>query len=167
MIKSPRHDAGTKPALPAGGNYAFIDNANVYRAICRKKWNWMTFLQYLRWEFHVEVAFQFFGYIPENKGLYAALERMGYELVFREVIRDGNGNIKGNIDPWLYAKCFEEMANYQKAVIVAGDGDYQPLLKFLVERQKLKALLTPSKKSTSKLLRGFSKYSVTLGHYRE
>jgi uncharacterized LabA/DUF88 family protein len=43
--------------------------------------------------------------------------------------------------------------NYDKAVIVSGDGDFQCLAKYLHEKDKLGALLIPSKRKYSALLK--------------
>ena len=43
--------------------------------------------------------------------------------------------------------------NYQKAVIVSGDGDFQCLAKYLYEQDKLGVLLVPNQKKYSALLK--------------
>lgn len=54
-----------------------------------------------------------------------------------------------------------EYANYDKAIIVSGDGDFACLIEFLEENNKLLHVFTPNGKY-SKLLRPYSKYIVEL-----
>ncbi len=43
--------------------------------------------------------------------------------------------------------------NYDKAVIVSGDGDFYCLVKYLHEREKIRRLIVPDKYKYSVLLR--------------
>lgn len=46
-----------------------------------------------------------------------------------------------------------EYPNYDKAVVVTGDGDFYCLVKYLIEKEKLAALLVPNKFRFSALLK--------------
>jgi len=46
-----------------------------------------------------------------------------------------------------------EYLNYDKALIVTGDGDFHCLVNYLLERNKLKAVLIPSRLKFSALLK--------------
>ena len=72
---------------------------------------------------------------------------------------DGNVQVKGNVDTdlVLYAAA-REINNYDKAVLVSGDGDFLSLYDYLVERNKLKTLLIPNKINYSQLLNKYSAY---------
>jgi uncharacterized LabA/DUF88 family protein len=54
-----------------------------------------------------------------------------------------------------------EYPNYDKAVIVTGDGDFFCLIEYLEENDKLKKIVTPNRRYSS-LLRKFSSYIVDL-----
>ena len=43
--------------------------------------------------------------------------------------------------------------DYERAVIVSGDGDFYCLVKYLIEQKKLEALLIPHKQKYSALLK--------------
>ena len=60
--------------------------------------------------------------------------------------------MKGNVDTdlVLYAAAIE-FANYDKAVIVTGDGDFLSLCDYLNAHDKLAGILVPNKKSYSQL----------------
>ena len=50
-----------------------------------------------------------------------------------------------------------EQDNYNKAVIVSGDGDYYNLVKYLDSKNKLEKVLSPSLKNSSILIRKAAK----------
>jgi hypothetical protein len=51
-----------------------------------------------------------------------------------------------------------EYSNYDKAIIVAGDGDYHCLIEYLEKNSKLLRVLIPNSKKYSALLRKFHTY---------
>ena len=140
-------------------NYAFIDSQNLNLGIRSKGWelDFKKFRIYLNDKYNVKKAFLFIGYIKSNKKLYSNLRKVGYTLVFKSAIRykrDGKYTIKGNVDVELVMTAMIEIKNFNKAVIVSGDGDFYFLVKYLFKKNKLKALLVPNKKYSS-LLREF------------
>lgn len=72
---------------------------------------------------------------------------------------------KGNVDAELVLYAVKEMPNYNKAVIVSGDGDFFSLLEYLEQQQKLQNLLAPNWQYSS-LLKPFEKYIVRLDQKR-
>ena len=56
--------------------------------------------------------------------------------------------------------------NYDKAVIVTGDGDFYCLVEHLLANRKLKALVVPNKHKYSSLFRGFREYITFLNWER-
>jgi len=124
--------------------YAFIDSQNlnlgtskdIYkgkRQIYRGwKLDYKKFRKYLLDKFRVSKALLFIGYIRENEKLYHHLKSCGYELVYKPTTKDRDGKPKGNVDAELvlYAAAIE-YSNYDKAVIVSGDGDFYCLHEFL------------------------------------
>ncbi|MBI2589348.1 NYN domain-containing protein [Candidatus Saccharibacteria bacterium] len=73
--------------------------------------------------------------------------------------------VKGNVDADLVLWTMKEMKNYDKAVIVSGDGDFYSLIEYLEKENKLLKLLTPSI-HYSGLLKPFEAYIEQLGQYR-
>ena len=53
-----------------------------------------------------------------------------------------------------------EFPNYNKAVIVSGDGDFYCLIKYLKNKDKLLKLMVPDESLYSSLLRKFSPFIV-------
>jgi uncharacterized LabA/DUF88 family protein len=74
--------------------------------------------------------------------------------------------VKGNVDAELvlYAAAIE-YPNYDKAIIVSGDGDFACLLEFLENRGKLLHVLTPNYRY-SKLLMPFSHRIISISRLR-
>ncbi len=141
--------------LKERNNFAFIDSQNVNLGIRELGWklDFKRFRVYLQEKYGVSKAFLFLGYIPENKGLYASLRDAGFLLVFKPTVKDLSGKIKGNVDAELVLHAMHELPNYDKAVIVSGDGDFYCLVRYLAERDKLLKVLVPSRHRCSRLLR--------------
>ncbi len=160
--------------------YAFIDGQNlnlgtskdIYK---RKKliyrgWklDFKKFRRYLSDKFRVGKAILFIGYIKQNEKLYKSLREYGYRLVFKPTVKDNQGKPKGNVDAELVLHSAAiEFLNYDKAVIVAGDGDYFCLIDFLSKKQKLEGIVIPNRYSESSLLKRFQEYKVFLNREEE
>ncbi len=136
-------------------NYAFIDGQNLYLALRNVGWqlDYKKFRVYLQEKYAVTKAFMFIGFVPTNTELYTALQSEGFILIFRPTLTYKDGTIKGNCDAELVLNAMIEYKNYDKAVIVTGDGDFQCLVKYFREQDKLKTLLVPNMKRYSALLK--------------
>ncbi|OHB13695.1 MAG: hypothetical protein A3G05_02075 [Candidatus Zambryskibacteria bacterium RIFCSPLOWO2_12_FULL_45_14] len=144
--------------LLKNNNYAFIDGANLYKAVKELDWNfdYERFRIWLTDKYSVTKAYIFIGLISKYKDLYTYLQNAGFTLVFKEVVYDGSGKPKGNCDADLVLQSVKDSYenNFEKAVIVTSDGDYAGLVKFLQERNKLRIILSPSiEKKCSVLLK--------------
>ena len=140
-------------------NYAFIDSQNLNLGIRSQGWvlDWRKFRQYLRNKYGVNKAYLFIGFVPNNQILYTELQKAGYICIFKPTleIREGNKvKIKGNVDAELVLHTMIEYPNYDKAVIVSGDGDFYYLIEYLDKKGKLLKILAPTNHYSS-LLRGF------------
>ena len=72
------------------------------------------------------------------------------------------GVVKGNVDAELVLHAMIEYKEYDKAVIVSGDGDFHCLAEYLVDNQKLEKIIVPNRLYSS-LLRKYSSYIVNIG----
>lgn len=138
-------------------NYAYIDGANLDKALKKQlKWplDYKRFRVWLSEKYGIERAYIFIGLIPKNKNLYTYLQECGFTLVFKEVVYDGSGKPKGNCDAdlVLQAACDAFENNFEKAVIVASDGDYAGLVRFLMEKRKFSVVLSPSTEKRCSIL---------------
>lgn len=138
----------------SGNNFAFIDSANLHLGIKQLGWslNYARFRTYLADKYAVKRAYMFIGYDPEHKNLHTNLQACGYILDFKPILRLKDGKVKGNCDAELVLRCMIDLPVYDKAVIVAGDGDYHCLVKHLKENDKLEKVVAPSTQGCSVLL---------------
>ena len=138
-------------------NYAFIDSQNLNLSIRELGWSldFKRFRRYLYDKYHVEKAFIFIGYIPTNQSLYLSLQEYGFILIFKPTLLLPDGKAKGNIDAELVLHAMIEYPNYDKAIIVTGDGDFHCLIEYLKKKDKLERLMIPNRSKYSSLLRRF------------
>lgn len=136
-------------------NYAFIDSQNVNLAIRELGWklDWKRFRVYLREKYSVQKAYLFIGYVEGNQKLYTNLQDAGFLCVFKPTLTYSDGTTKGNCDAELVLQAVIEYQNYEKAVIVTGDGDFYCLAKYLLENDKLQVILVPNRSKFSALLK--------------
>lgn len=132
--------------------------------------DWRKFRQYLKDTYNVSHAYMFIGYVPEFEAMYQQLHELGFLIVLKPTYdmtrpreEDMPGNkvdekpdkktddkqdekkpTKGNIDADLVLWAMKELPNYDKALIVSGDGDFYGLVEYLAEQKKLLKLLAPS-----------------------
>ena len=136
-------------------NYAFIDSQNVNLGVRELGWklDWKKFRVYLKEKYGVAIAYIFIGYIEENQDLYLSLQKNGYVLVFKEVLKSKDGFVKGNCDAELVLQAMIDYKKYDKAVIVSGDGDFACLVRHLKKQNKLGKVLVPNITKYSALLK--------------
>lgn len=148
-------------------NYAFIDSQNLNLGVksLGKQIDYNRFRLYLKNKYNVSKAFVFVGLVANNQQLYTALQSAGFIMIFKPTVKyfdNGKETVKGNVDAELVLHAAAiEYANYDKAVIVSGDGDFACLVGFLAEKGKLHKLLTPNA-TYSKLLKPYAKHIVRI-----
>ncbi len=136
-------------------NYAFIDSQNLNLAIRDLGWrlDFVRFRVYLAEKYSVTKAFLFIGYIEGNSDLYKILQEAGFICIFKPTLKYRDGKTKGNCDAELVLQAMIEFPNFDKAVIITGDGDFQCLVKYFIEQDKLKSVLIPNRDKFSALLK--------------
>jgi hypothetical protein len=117
--------------MPRYNNYAFIDGQNFFKSKQELESELETlevvldlseFRIHLKEKHSVTTAYYFLGYLPRNEVIYRSLRLHGYELKFKEVAVQG-GEVKGNVDVNLTLQSMIDIDDYDKAIIVASDGD--------------------------------------------
>ena len=146
-----------KTMKPKLNNHAYIDGSNLHKGITELGWqlDYKRFRVWLFEKYAVTKAYIFLGFIATNTNLYRDLQNWGYTIVFKPTIPNEKGEIKGNCDAEMVLQAVSDMyeQRYDKALLVTGDGDFACLVYFLNERNKLEAVLSPSHKKASVLLR--------------
>lgn len=145
-------------------NWVFIDMQNIFKAIQKKGWriDWRLFRQYLKKNYNVTKAIVFMGYIKENEGFYNYLRSAGYALEFREVKKLNDGKIDGgNCDADLTAYAMDNKDEYEKAIIIADDGDYCRTIESLIRQNKFELMISShSINNTSNLIKKIALKSI-------
>lgn len=138
-------------------NFAYIGGNNLYRGIKDSGWK-LDFYRFRRWlteKYQVKQAYYFIGLLPREKKLYTFLQKAGFILIFKEVIfNSDSGCPKGNCDADLVLQSaidvFEN--NCEELILVTSDGDYSGLVRFLLEKGRLRAILSPREKNKCSIL---------------
>lgn len=143
-------------------NFAFIDSQNVYLSIKTLGWkiDWKRFRVYLRELYGVEEAYLFIGFMEENNYLYKELQNAGFICIFKPVLKNKDGVVKGNVDAELVLETMIQYDKFNKAVIVTGDGDFYCLVHHLLKNNKLETVLVPNHHKYSALLKKFAKKNI-------
>ena len=178
----------------ASNVYAFIDSQNLNVGVQKFGWkmDWQKFRKWLADEHGVTKAFMFIGYVPEFEAMYEQLHEAGYMIVLKptydmtrpqpdpaiaeakqKVRAKENPNaepeekkpVKGNIDADLVLWAMKELSNYDKAILVSGDGDFYSLVEYLESKKRLGKILTPSFQY-SQLYNRFEEYIVRLDQHK-
>ncbi|MFA5755020.1 MAG: NYN domain-containing protein [Candidatus Paceibacterota bacterium] len=160
-------------------NLAFIDGQNLYRGTTETNPKWKVdlfkFRKYLSKKYNVEKAYYFLGFLDEdNQSLYDEIQESGFIIKFREHNSAMIGKKKGNVDSdiiFAIMKKIYEKENFDKIILVSGDGDYKMLVDFLIEENKFKKVLFPNKDFASslykKITRVYFDYLINIKHLIE
>lgn len=143
----------SKQTAAKKGNYAFIDGQNLNMGIKKLGWNldFRKFHYYLQNKYGVTKAFFFVGMVEDQADLYSNLLSMGYNLILKPTVEHKEGTVKGNIDADLVLHAMIELNNYEKAVVVSGDGDFYGLYEYLQTQNKLGRVIVPNRHFSSLL----------------
>ncbi|MDD5312209.1 MAG: NYN domain-containing protein [Dehalococcoidia bacterium] len=151
-------------------NFVFIDGNNLHLTFIGLgiQLKYDKLLSYLKKRHNVTIAYYFMGRVPQNQHIYDALSSYGYTLAFRDVTKKGGksvtcpvcgktfevdkGKTKCDCDADLVLQVMDEINNYDKAIIITSDGDFDNLVKKLISLDKLDMVLSPSQKGCSHLL---------------
>lgn len=134
----------------------YIDGNNLYRSAKELGFslNYKKLRGWMRQKYNPTNVYLFIGLVPEQVRLYEYLQNCGYILVFKRTISVGE-KIKGNCDAELVLKTTSDFyeKEFNRAVLVTGDGDFGCLVEFLRERNAFLEIVAPDKNKCSILLR--------------
>jgi uncharacterized LabA/DUF88 family protein len=143
-------------------NYAFIDSQNLNLGVKSQGWilDFAKFRIFQKDKYAVQKAYLFIGYVKGHEMLYTELQKSGYICIFKptlEIRENGSVRVKGNVDAELVLHSMIEYPNYEKAIIVSGDGDFHCLIEYLEGKKKLEKIIVPNKRHST-LLKKFAPY---------
>lgn len=91
---------------------------------------------------------------------YAFLEQFGYKLFLKPVKlydkEDGSAKRKANCDVDMAFHLMKEKDNFYRAIILSGDGDFLPVLKYLKNEENKNIVVLARGPRTAKEIRQFA-----------
>lgn len=138
-------------------NLAFIDGQNLHLGTIENDWKVDHFKLriYLKDKYHITEAYYFLGYTTEEEqDLYNNLQKAGFIVLFKEHNENLKARKKGNVDTDIVFEIMKNLIdnkNFNKIVLVSGDGDYKKLVDYLIKKGKFYKILFPNKKFASSL----------------
>lgn len=123
----------------------FIDVANVIYSLKKLCWriDYKKLQEYFRKNSKLADIYFYYSTKKENSGQSSLLEmlaRRGFQLRVKEVktIKLDNGGImlKGNCDVEMAIDMIDLMPAYDTAVLLSGDSDFAPLIKYVQKHGK-------------------------------
>ncbi len=140
----------------AANNIAYIDGANLYKGVEQLGWSldYARFQVWLCEKYAVQKSYLFIGRVPKYANLYKNLEERGFTLIFKDIIYDSDGKVKGNCDADLIVQVMRDVYEtpFDKVILVSSDGDYASLVSFLIEKKKILTVLSPYETTKCSLL---------------
>jgi uncharacterized LabA/DUF88 family protein len=177
--------ADNLPVMHGANNFAFIDGANLHFTYENLGWklDYQKLRNYLKKKLGVVVAYYFIGKLQEYEDIYTTLESYDYTIKLkdpspytteeefcpycRRVIAPKMSKNKCDCDSFLTLQAMSDFDMYNKAVIITSDGDFDNLVKRLLQRDKLRMVFSPCKAGCSWLLRSAAKGRIAfIDEYR-
>ncbi len=149
----------------------YIDGNNLYRSAkelgfvidYKKLYGWF------RQKFNITKFYIFIGFTENKKYLYEYLKNCGFILVFRKTFYI-NEKLKGNCDSEFVLKVVSDFytRDFDKCILVTGDGDFGCIIEFLEQRSVLSCTIVPNIKKCSFLIKNKNSEIVSLNeHYHK
>jgi uncharacterized LabA/DUF88 family protein len=158
--------------MPRYNNYAYIDGVNLHLTYESADFDWKVdynkLLNYLQKKYGVIVAHYFLGNTASTKPIYEKLSSYGYNIKLKEpspyrdkekvcpycnkVIEPETQKYKADVDSYMTMQIMADMNDFDKAIIVTSDGDFDEIVKMLLNRDKLRLVFAPCREGCSKLL---------------
>lgn len=150
-------------------NIAFVDGQNLHLWTTSENWkiDFQKFRVYLKDKYKVNEVYFFLWFLSEDEQeLYTKLQKSGFILFFREHSSEMIGKKKWNVDVDIVFEIMKriiEEKDFDKIVLVSGDGDYIKVVKYLISKNLLEKILFPNKKYSSLYKTLKDNYWVNLG----
>lgn len=120
------------------------------------------FRTYLRDKYSVTEAYYFLGYVSETEqDLYNNIQKAGFIISFKKHDSTLMGTKKGNVDTDIVFEIMKNLIdnkNFDKIILVSGDGDYIKIVDYLIKKNKFKKILFPNRKFSSSLFKYLSNF---------
>ncbi|MEI6304911.1 MAG: NYN domain-containing protein [Candidatus Taylorbacteria bacterium] len=146
---------------PKESNIAFIDGQNLHLGTIQDGWkvDLKKLRVYLKDKYHIAEAYYFLGYVSEaEQDLYNNLQKSGFIVLFKEHNPVLKSTKKGNVDTDIVFEIMKnliENKDFDKVVIVSGDGDYKKVVDYLIKKGRFMKILFPNRDFASSLYKHF------------
>lgn len=162
LFKSSAKGISSTPVCKS--NLAFIDGQNLHMGTQSTEIPWKVNLlrlrRYLLEKYSVNIAYYYIGFLQsENQSLYEKIQEAGFILIFRKHNCSMVGKKKGNVDSDIIFDVMKKLyrkEEFEKIVLISGDGDYKMLVDFLIEENRFEKILFPNQKYASSLYKGIT-----------
>ncbi|MFA5888843.1 MAG: NYN domain-containing protein [Candidatus Paceibacterota bacterium] len=140
-------------------NLAFIDGQNLHLGTTHDGWrvDLYKFRVYLKDKYGVDKAYYVLGYVSdEEQDLYNNLQDAGFIVIFKQHNSILLTTKKGNVDTDIVFEIMKNLIDnkdFDKIVLVSGDGDYKKVVDYLIKKDRFKKILFPNRKFASSLYR--------------
>lgn len=134
-----------------------IQDMKLSDCVCGQGWaiDLAKFRIYLKDNYSVSEAYYFLGYLhDENDELYKNIQKAGFIVAFKEHHKLAKSKKKGNVDTDIVFEIMKNLVDnndFDKVILISGDGDYKKLVQYLISKSKFKKILFPNKKYASSL----------------
>jgi uncharacterized LabA/DUF88 family protein len=151
------HFGTTKCHLCAAKLNIEIRNIKLSDCTCGNAWkiDLSKFRIYLKEKYNVSEAYYFLGFLEDNNvELYNQIQKAGFIVVFKEHTKLHKSVKKGNIDTDMVFEIMKNLLdnlNFEKILLVSGDGDYKKIVNYLISKNRFLKMLFPNKKFASSL----------------
>jgi len=156
-------------------NIAYIDGQNLHLGTTKREPVWQIDLQkfrvFIKEKYGVTKAYYYLGYVQDEEPyqrLYEAIQAAGFILVFRKHNDSMKSTKKGNVDTdivFSLMKRLYKQEDFDKFVLISGDGDYRMMVDFLIEEGRFEKILFPKQRYASSLYKAITrKYFADLSH---
>ena len=138
-------------------NLGFIDGQNLHLGTTQNNWkvDLYKFRTYLKDKYKTKEVYYFLGYVSEEQqDLYNNLQEAGFIVLFKEHSPNLKAEKKGNVDTDIVFEIMKNLIDnkdFDRIVLVSGDGDYKKVIDYLIMKDKFKKILFPNKKFASSL----------------
>jgi len=136
-------------------NLAFIDGQNLHMGTKENNWkiDHRKFRIYIKDKYKVSKAYYFIGYYSDKFiKIYDSLKEAGFLVYFKDHHPELLAKKKGNIDTDLVFEVMRQisdMVEFDKIVIVSGDGKYKKMIDYLINKKKFSKILFPTRRSST------------------
>jgi len=151
--------------IPKYANYVFIDGQNIETGLRLQglELDFQLLFNYLKTKYKVKKVYYCakFSMHSSRKKFFKELKTIGYEMIFSSGMGNGrkDGSHKVNVDADLIVQAMKDYFLQEKfgLILLSGDGDFVPLIRFFEDQNQFVKIITASKISTSNML-AFDRY---------